>query len=83
MYTRSIRPRPRLHVPPQARDTFGVLHNLASAELRLAVDPVYKRDGHLADGVPQRASADDDLHLEDVPLGRAAGDDVADGVDTV
>ena len=67
----------RLNIGPQPKDTLAVLHNLASAELAVAVNPVDKSDRNLSDVIPKRSGARYHLHLKNVAFGLCNRNDVA------
>jgi hypothetical protein len=64
-----------LHAYPQTQNTFRILHDLITAQLRVPIDSVDKTDGNLADAVTRRPSTHHHLHLERVALTLCLGND--------
>lgn len=65
-----------LDLGPQRQHTLGVLDNLVTTELAVAVDAVDKGNGYLGDRAPHSLGANHHLHLERVALALGARDDL-------
>jgi hypothetical protein len=65
-----------LDLPPQVQDSLGVLHNLITTQLALAVETIDERDGNLLHVATHSLGPHNHLHLERVTLGLGAGNDL-------
>lgn len=69
-------PRTSLDLQPEGQHTLGVLDNLITAELALAVHSIHKGDGHLGNRAAHSLGPDHHLHLERISLALGARDDL-------
>lgn len=60
----------------QIQQILSELNDFRTSQLGLTVDTIHERNRHLANGVVQLPGPNNHLHLEDVALGLAAGDEL-------